>query len=115
MPSDAESAQLFLEHLRRLTDEAKTDTPAELILTILETSVREDEVAIIYKQGASSQVFGRRGSLQQLASLFSPEPGVDSLARIVLRSMVEPHADRKSASRSGDDDTSPERITWFAL
>ena len=115
MAVDDKASQMFLERLHELADAAKNDSPPELLPTILETSARGDEVTIIYKQAPSTQIFGRRGSLREFASLFSPEPSVDSLAAIVLRSMVEPHADPGASSDSAGGDNTRAHIAWYGL
>lgn len=115
MNVDAKSGHAFVEHLLYLVAEAKRDTPPELCPTILEASAQGDEVTIIYRQASSAWTFGRRGSLQQFAILFSPELGVESLATIVLRSMVEPHAEPGAREGSSGSDSKYGRIAWYGL
>lgn len=115
MNVDEKSGPAFVKRLLQLVADAKWDTPPELCPVILDADAQGDEVTIIYRQASSARTFGRRGSLRQLAMLFSPEPDVNSLATIVLREMVEPQFDPGAHGDSSSIDSRYGRIVWHGL
>ena len=87
-PTDGQADELMQLLRRRALADVGDDHPQKV--TVVGTRAAGDEFTVIYRQAASPQLLGRRGSVADFAALFEPRQTMSQLAGILLQAMSEP-------------------------